>query len=307
MTTARAVPSNSSLYVLVAVLLGASLAVQVTRDRGWEPYQPPSGIMWIRSAPLAQRLALSFDALAADIYWMRAVVYFGGQRLNARTRNFDQLYPMLDLVTALDPHFRVAYRFGAIFLAEESPGGAGRPDLAIALLEKGAAQDPRRWEYLQDIGFVYYWWQRDYVKAAEWFQRAARIPGAPDWLAALAATTLAQGGSRDASRQLWTSLRETGDSDWIRSAAQHRLDQLAALDAIDLLNQAVQRYIRRHGRTPTEWSDMVADERWQGLPLDPAGVPFALDRASGTAMLSRSSPLWPLPQAPPGPSPRAPQ
>ena len=31
----------------------------------------------------------------------------------------------------------MAYQFGALFLAEQPPGGPGRPDLAIALLEKG--------------------------------------------------------------------------------------------------------------------------------------------------------------------------
>ena len=49
---------------------------------------------------------------------------------------------MLDLTTTLDPLFNVAYRFGAIFLAEPYPGGAGRPDLAIALLEKGLQARP---------------------------------------------------------------------------------------------------------------------------------------------------------------------
>ena len=62
------------------------------------------------------------------------------------------------LTTTLDPRFNIAYRFGAIFLAEPYPGGAGRPDLAIALLEKGLRARPDKWEYMQDIGFVHYWY-----------------------------------------------------------------------------------------------------------------------------------------------------
>ena len=72
-----------------------------------------------------------------------------------------------------DPQFNTAYRFGAIFLAEPYPGGAGRPDLAIALLQKGLAARPDKWEYMEDIGFVHYWWRHDYEAAAQWFQRAA--------------------------------------------------------------------------------------------------------------------------------------
>ena len=44
---------------------------------------------------------------------MRAVVYLRRPAPHRRSAtNFDQLYPLLDLVTSLDPHFTVAYRFG---------------------------------------------------------------------------------------------------------------------------------------------------------------------------------------------------
>ena len=138
----RIVPANLLLYPAIAALMAVSLFVQVVRDRGWQPFEPPGGMLWIRSGALAERLALGFDNLAADVYWIRAVVHFGGQRLST-DKNYDQLFPLLDLVTSLDPHFKVAYRFGAIFLAEPFPGGAGRPDLAMQLLQKGHCRRPQ--------------------------------------------------------------------------------------------------------------------------------------------------------------------
>ena len=87
--------------------------------------------------------------------------------------------------TTLDPYFKIAYRFGAIFLSEALPGRAGTPGSghrAAPEGDRGAAR--RSGEYYQDIGFVYYWHLRDYKAAAEWFQRAAEQPGAPNWLAA---------------------------------------------------------------------------------------------------------------------------
>ncbi len=296
MTPARVLPSNTALYVLLAALMTVSIGVQVVRDRGWQPYLPASGVMWIQSGPLAERLALSFDNLAADIYWMRTVIYFGGQRRSEQaTKNYDQLYPLLDLVTSLDPKFRVAYRFGAIFLAEPLPGGAGRTDLAIRLLEKGLAQDPARWEYARDIGFVHYWWGGDLERAAEWFKRAGEIPGAAEWLTALAAVTLVEGGNRESSRQLWTNLRDHSDADWIRSTAAHRLDQLAAMDTIDELNRVTAQFTQSRGRPPADWREVVMALRWRGVPLDPAGTPFTLDPATGHVGLSHLSPLSPLP------------
>ena len=92
-----------------------------------------------------RRAALSYDALLADVYWIRALQHYGGERQKAGSeRRYDLLYPLLDLATTLDPRFTVGYRFGAIFLAEPHPGGAGRPDQAIALLKKGVAFNPEQ-------------------------------------------------------------------------------------------------------------------------------------------------------------------
>jgi hypothetical protein len=224
------------------------------------------------------------------------VVYFGGQRRTAdAARNYEQLYPLLDLVTSLDPHFRIAYRFGAIFLAEKPPGGPGRADQAIQLLQKGLDRDPRRWEYAEDIGFVYYWWLGDYAKAAEWFQRGGDIPGGAEWLAPLAAVTLAEGGSRESSRKLWTELRDNTDLDWIRRSADQRLQQLDAMDAIDELNRSSQRFAARHGRPPRDWRELAKDQRWRAVPLDPTGSPYELDPQTGQVSLALKSTLRPLP------------
>ena len=296
MSLPRIAPSNRLLYVGIAALLAVAVAVQVVRDRGWQPYRPDSGVMWIRSGPLAKRLALSFDNLAADVYWIRAVIYFGGaRRAERQIKNYEQLFPLLDLVTSLDPHFRVAYRFGATFLAEPQPGGPGRPDEAVQLLKKGLEQDPLRWEYAQDIGFVYYWWRNDFIKAAEWFKRAGEIPGAAEWLAPLAAVTLAEGGSRDSSRKLWTELRNTTEMEWIRTNADRRLQQLDAMDAVDELNKNTREFMARHGRPPANWVELARDRRWGGLPADPTGTPYALDPATGRVTLAPTSTLWPLP------------
>lgn len=304
MTTARIVPTNLPHYGVIALLLAAAISIQVVRDRGWQPYTPADGVMWIRSGEVAKRLALGFDNLAADVYWMRAVIYFGGQRRTSEAKRFDQLFPLLDLVTSLDPQFNVAYRFGAIFLAEPYPGGAGRPDLAIKLLEKGIALNPARWEYLQDIGFIHYFWTREYTLAADWFKRARAIEGAPEWLGPLAATTLAAGGSRDSSRKLWTELRDNTDVEWIRTNANHRLMQLDAMDAIDELNKVTARFVTRTGRAPLHWGEVAAMERWRALPTDPSGMLFALDQTTGRVSLSEGSSLWPLPEGAPAAAPR---
>jgi tetratricopeptide (TPR) repeat protein len=280
---------------LVALLMALSISVQVVRDRGWAPYQPENPLLWVQSGPLLQRLALSYDSLVADVYWIRAVIYYGGKRrAEGPARSYDTLYPLLDLVTTLDPHFRIAYRFGSIFLTEAYPAGPGRPDQAVQLLERGIERDNGRWEYYYDIGFVYYWWLHDYKKAAEWFLKGADRPKAAEWLRPLAATTLATGGQRETSRQLWTQLLNS-DMPFIKSQAELRLQQLDAMDTIAELTPILQRFMDREKRMPRSWQELAAAEKLPRVPTDPTGMPFFFDPKVGKIDLSPKSTLWPLP------------
>jgi hypothetical protein len=285
----------------LVLLLAAVVGLQMAREA-----QPPlplpeddGAIMYLRSASAVRRVALTYDALAADVYWIRAIQHYGSTKLSSDpNKAYSQLYPLLDLTTSLDPYFDVAYRFGAIFLSEPFPNGPGRADLAVALLEKGLAARPERWEYAQDIGFVHYWWLHDYAAAADWFLRAAAIPGAPNWLKPLAAVTLAQGGSRESSRRLWQEVHSGADVEWLRSQAELRLRQLTAMDQIDQLSAAAQAYEARLGVPVTSWRDLIRAGYLRGVPLDPAGQPFVLDAAQARITLSPQSPLNPLPTEP---------
>ena len=284
------------LGLLLAALVASFVAVVVLRDRIYGEPTPGDAVLYVKSGEAVRRMSLSFTPLVADIYWIRAVQYFGSTRLKpSSSRNYDLLYPLLDITTSLDPRFVIAYRFGSIFLAEGYPGGPGRPDQAIALLEKGFRADPTRWRYLQDIGFVHYWWLGDYRTAAVWFQKAAEIPGAPWWLRSLAAVTLAQGGDRRSSRALWQSLRESADNEWLRNNATLRLAQLDALDAIDQLTAVAAAYRARTGEFPASWDALIRARLLSATPLDPGGVAYALDPATGAVTLGPASPLHPLP------------
>ncbi len=301
MTVAAAArPGNGWIYLAIPLLVALSVGIQVVRDDGWRPYQPPTPVLWLPSGALVKRVALGFDNLVADTYWMRAVVYYGSKRRDEKDRNFDLLYPLLELTTTVDPRFQVAYRFGAIFLAEAYPNGPGRPDQSIALLKRGIDNDGSRWEYMHDIAFVYYWWMRDFEAAAQWFDRAGDQPGAPTWLKPLAATTLAQGGNRVSSRFLWKQILSTTDVDWLRQSAERRLVQLDVMDAIDRLNELVNGFSAREGRPPATWQELIAAGVLRGVPFDPTGEPLVLNPSTGRVTLSQRSALWPLPTDTPG-------
>ena len=281
-----------------AVLLAGALPLQAL-SLAHRPTVDLPAVLYLHSPAVARRAALSFDMLAADLYWMRAVQHFGANRLKAGNANrFDDLYPFLDLATALDSRFTVAYRFGAIFLSEAPPGGPGRPDLAVRLLQKGIEATPDRWQYWQDMGFVHYWWTREYDKAAEAFSKGAATPGAPWWMKSLAAVTLAEGGDRQTSRLLWRALSLSADNDWMRKNAQRRHLQLDALDQIDELTRIVESARRAGMDAPWTWASLFANGTLRRVPLDPTGAPYAIDLTTGAVGVDRGSPLAPLPVEP---------
>jgi hypothetical protein len=289
-----------------------TLAVRLQRERD-ERYPPPETTeetLYLTSGGVLQRLSLGYRSLAADVYWIRAIQHFGGTRQRIFTPDqpagapqaegsepYSLLYPLLDLATTLDPYFKAAYRFGAIFLAEPYPGGPGRTDLAIALLEKGLAVEPDNWEYMQDIGFVHYWWNHDYQAAGAWFARAGEAPGAPWWMRSMAAVTLASGGNRQSSRQMWQSIAQSATVEYQRNHAHRALAQLDALDQIDVLAPIVERFTRQTGAPPRDWPALVGSGLLRGIPVDPAGVPYRLE-PDGRVDVDPASPLHPLPKEP---------
>jgi len=293
------VRSSAVFGVVIAVLVAAMIGLQLGRER-WAPLPPVSArYLYVRSDTALRRLAVAYQTLLADVYWIRTIQNFGGDRLATDKRNrYELLYPLLDITTTLDPRFMLAYRFGAIFLSEPFPGGPGRPDQAVALLRKGLAADPSKWQYVHDIAFVYYWQLRDSATAARWFKRASEIPGAPNWLGPLAATMLIQGGDRASSRFLWRQLRDSAEQAWLRNVAERRLVQLDALDQIDRLEAAVHAYDRTVGPVRLTWDLLVRAGVFRGVPLDPTGVPYDLDPIRGRVTVSPRSELFPMPDEP---------
>jgi tetratricopeptide (TPR) repeat protein len=294
---------------LAAALFAGAVQVQAAREREYPAPPVDEDAVYITSGSALRRLSGAYNALAADVYWIRAIQYYGATKRRladqplapepppmlaaVESTDYSQLYALLDITTTLDPRFDIAYRFGSVFLAESYPAGAGRVDLAVKLLEKGFSARPDKWEYMEDMGFVYYWYAHDYRQAAAAFERAAEVPGAPVWLKPLAAATLAQGGDRRSSRAMWERILQSADIDWLRKSAEHHLLQFRALDEIDALQSRLDAFAKVRGGPPGDWVTVLRAQVFPRIPADPAGTPYELT-SDGRVRLSRSSELFPL-------------
>ena len=169
--------------------------------------------------------------------------------------------------------------------------GAGRPDLAIHLLERGIQANPEYWRLNQDLGNVYYLELKDYPKAGEAYLEGSRKPGSAPWMKVMAARFLEQGDSRETALILWSELYESSTDETLKDNARINLQLLQADEDIEHLNTFVEQFVRRAGRPPHSVRELVQAGMIGGEPLDPSGYPYTIG-TDGKAQISPKSPLF---------------
>jgi tetratricopeptide (TPR) repeat protein len=266
----------------VSIVAGVCLAISLTFsvvllnycDRG-RPQSALEEVLYISSPKVLKRASLGYDGLLADIYWTRAVQYFGFRHHNGES-SYNLLAPLLEISTQLDPHLVVAYEFGANFLAPAPPNGAGEPERAIRLMEFGIQNNPVDWKLYYDLGFVYYMELQDYGKAADAFARGSRVPNAHPFLRLLAAQMAEHAGEFDTARMMWSATYQNSQDKLIRQNAVEHLRALRVDEDVTHLQEAVTRFGERTGRLPASMAELANAESLPGIPVDPDGHPYKL-------------------------------
>jgi tetratricopeptide (TPR) repeat protein len=243
----------------------------------------------LRSPEAMKKLSLEYAPLMGAIYWTRAVQYYG-QKHHQGDQDLELLWPLLDISSTLDPNLIVAYRFGAIFLSDAPPRGAGEPDKAVELLERGIRANPDNWRLYQDLGNVYYFDEKNYLKASQAFEEGSRNPAALPWMKIMAAKIAAEGESLETSYALWLDIYQTTTDKDIRKNAEVHLRLVKAQMDLRNLGLVADEFTKRAGKPARRISDLVQAGLLPGQPLDPAGFPYVIGE-DGKAELNPKSPL----------------
>ncbi|HVH72666.1 MAG TPA: hypothetical protein VNB49_16360, partial [Candidatus Dormibacteraeota bacterium] len=197
--------------------------------------------------------------------------------------------PLLNITTTLDPNLIIAYRFGSIFLSQRAPYGAGRPDLALQVIQRGIKANPDYWRLYEDLGFIYYFDIKDYKKASEAFLEGSKNPRALIWMKIMAAKIAAEGESFETSYFLWNDVYTTTTDPQIKKNAETHLQLLKAQRDCKKLDELANEYQKRFGRRPKRVSELVEAGMLAAIPTDDLGSPYVFD--AGKAALNVNSPL----------------
>jgi hypothetical protein len=243
----------------------------------------------LRSSKLVKGLSLEYAPLLADIYWTRVVQYFGNKRAENQV-DLRLLWPLLDVTSVLDPQLMPVYHFGSTFLSDAPPRGAGRPDLAVELLERGLKANPEEWRLYYDLGFVYYFDRKDYAKASAALYEGSKNPKAFIWMKTMAAKIATEGSSTETSNFLWQDVYNTTKDPLVKQNALRHLQLLRAEEDRKQIDAAGDEYHKRFGRPPGRISELVESGLLRGAPVDALGYAYILSDA-GKAELNLKSPL----------------
>jgi hypothetical protein len=239
------------------------------------PSNSMDDVLFISSPEFVKRATLGYSGLLADIYWIRAVQYFG-RKHEKDSMEYKALAPLLDITTTLDPNLVVAYEWGSTFLDQPPPMGVGDNKAAIALIEKGIRNNPENWHLYFTMGFLQYLGQHDYQAAAKTFSEGSRVPGANPMLKAMAARMLTDAGSLETARYMWQSLYDESNDKDVKRTAQLHMACLLVDEEVPRLQSLVDDFRNRFGRSPESWAELISAGRLRGVPLDPIGQPYLL-------------------------------
>jgi hypothetical protein len=263
-----------TLTAVLVVCLGSSVLLLPRIDR-IRPGGTLEDMLYVPSPKILKRMSLGYNGLLADIYWTRAVQYFGWKH-KARAMEYRLLAPLLDITTELDPQLIVAYQFGSVFLAQKPPEGAGEPAKAVALVERGIQANPDQWRLYYELGFLHYMELNDPAAASRAFARGSQVPRAHPFLKVLAAHMAEHAGEIQTARLLWTTTYETTEDAMIRANAVKHLRALQVDEDVPRLEALVAEYQRRTGQSPASWSSLITADLLRGIPVDPLGHPYKL-------------------------------
>ena len=287
--------SSQTLISTIVILAGFVLSVFLTgyAERARPPLPPGYEDEDLAvSGSKFKGFAFGAEGLIADWYWMNSLQYIGKKISTIGLENLNLedmtslnprlLYPYLNAATDLDPNFIAPYSYGATILP------AIDPQQAIALTEKGIANNPSEWRLHQYLGYIY-WRLGNYEKASEIYAKGSQIEGSPIFMRMMSARMKTEGGSRDMAREMYKQIRDQAEDERSRQNAELRLLQIDSLDERDIITAALSEFKESNKRCPSNWSELLPTiakkpdesrrlriDRSNNI-VDPSGAPYFLD------------------------------
>lgn len=183
-----------------------------------------------------------FKNLAADMYWLRAIQYIGGNAVHSEYKKY--LFVVLDLITELNPYFENPYTIGQLLLPDyneryekkEEKEQSKNIEESILLSQKGIQNfcDPQKlekifaeddlWKIMKNpefknpckgymipyyFAYIQFFYKNNGLEASKYYKVVSAQEDAPDWARVLAAIMQGKWGNREKSLYMFLSLAQS--------------------------------------------------------------------------------------------------
>lgn len=275
-----ALPRSLALWATGALLVALLGALQLPLNH-WSNSQPKlQQLIYLPNGEYLRMASLGYRELAADILWLQAIQVMGERKISEEAGHW--LYRAFDLITTLDPKFVRAYEAGSLALCTL----VVLPEESNRLLEKGIRHNPLEWKLPFLMGINYFFEFADDEKSAESMAKAARLPGAPDFITRFAAKLYVSAKSPQEGVELLAKLYEETVDENVRMHLELRLKETIVERDLHVLEQSISRYRADRFRWPERLEDLVGAGLLLELPREPFGGQYLYESKTGAVRSS---------------------
>ena len=189
------------------------------------------------SGRVLRMVDLGWHALAADLLFIRANIYYGQHIFG--DEELPWLDGFVDSLLELDPDFRAAYLWAALVTKFQKRDTSRVPRSALErsthILRRGFQRFPGDYRFPMRIAFNLYYELGRPGDAIGYFEAAARLPGAPAWLGQKLVDLYSKRGQREMARNILQHLIATTEDPVLSRGLRDRLVALLDRSGADRL------------------------------------------------------------------------
>ena len=263
----------------VALLAGASGLLQVL-DQERNAVARAEQLAYLPKGEYLKLAVLGYRQVVADLIWLQAVQHIGAKR--DTQVGYTWTYHAVDVLTDLDPTFVPPYQATGLFLGVL----VGRHEEGVAILKKGIEHNPANWQLPFLAGYISYYERCDPAAGGEFFQIAAKVPGAPAYLPQLAARMTVESGDSSAALEFLDRCSRSVSDERVREALFRRMKEIVQEQDLRVLEESIALYRARYGQAPAKLEDLLLRGIITRLPVDPLGGQYELNGLTGAVSAS---------------------
>jgi hypothetical protein len=203
--------------------------------------------LYLPRPSVLRALSLGHAELAADLVFIRAVIYVGTELAQKGEARWLERY--LETITQLDPRWKTPYRWAGVVTMYNGRPITNRAVLSSShYLEMGVQRFPDDWEmpFMLGCNYLFELQTDDSARKAEWrkiggewIRHAALVGGAPSWVPLLAATIMRREGEDEAALRHLEQVYVSTQDEQTRRDVRNRLIGLHA--RLDMAREARER------------------------------------------------------------------